>query len=158
NEPNVGELFFDDSGEHLYFTNTSTGELSRIGWDGDGPQGTAKVVSGPGVDDMDWRSTAFFLADGPPPAGANKSPVAKLDSDCDGLDCAFDGAGSQDPDGSIASYEWDFGDGDTASGASAEHTYDAAGDYTVTLTVTDDRGATDTTTRDVTVTKDNQAP
>src|SRR5699024_7393807 len=142
NEPNVGELFFDDSGEHLYFTNTSTGELSRIGWDGDGPRGTAKVVSGPGVDDMDWRSRALFLADGPPPAGANEPPVAKLDSDCDGLECAFDGSGSQDPDGSIASYEWDFGDGDTASGASVEHTYDAAGDYSVTLTVTDDRGAT----------------
>lgn len=158
NEPNVGELFFDDSGDYLYFTNTSTGELSRIGWDGDGPQGTATVVSGPGVDGMDWRTTALFLADGPPPTGANKSPVAKLDSECDGLGCAFDGTGSEDPDGSIASYEWDFGDGGTSRGASVEHTYEVAGDYTVTLTVTDDKGATDTTTRDVTVAKDNQPP
>ncbi|WP_345219146.1 PKD domain-containing protein, partial [Georgenia halophila] len=51
----------------------------------------------------------------------------------------------------IASYEWDFGDDETATGAQASHTYDEAGTYDVTLTVTDDDGATNTTTKQVTV-------
>jgi PKD repeat protein len=63
----------------------------------------------------------------------------------------FDASASNDADGSIASYEWDFGDGETATGESVTHAYDAAGDYDVTLTVTDDDGATDTATQTVSV-------
>ena len=55
----------------------------------------------------------------------------------------FDGSGSTDPDGSIANYDWDFGDGNGTSGASPVHTYAAVGNYTVTLTVTDDTGRSD---------------
>ena len=50
------------------------------------------------------------------------------------------------------SFAWDFGDGATGSGANAQHVYAAAGTYTVTLTVTDDAGATGTTVSTVTVT------
>lgn len=57
---------------------------------------------------------------------------------------AFNGADSYDPDGRIISYYWDFGDGISATGATASHTYVDAGSYTVVLTVTDDDGATDT--------------
>lgn len=53
----------------------------------------------------------------------------------------FDGTGSSDPDGSIVSYEWDFGDGGTGSGATPTHTYTSFGLYTVTLCVTDNRQA-----------------
>jgi PKD repeat protein len=63
----------------------------------------------------------------------------------------FDGSGSSDPDGSIVSYAWDLGDGTTSNGATAERTYGASGTYTVRLTVTDDGGATATTTKDVVV-------
>jgi len=56
----------------------------------------------------------------------------------------FDGTGSSDSDGTIISYEWDFGDGSTGTGATPMHTYSALGTYTVTLTVTDDDGLTDT--------------
>lgn len=52
---------------------------------------------------------------------------------------------SYDPDGWIVSYDWDFGDGSVATGASATHTYAVAGYHTVTLTVTDNDGFTDTT-------------
>lgn len=51
----------------------------------------------------------------------------------------FDGSGSTD-DGQIVSYAWAFGDGDTGSGRTVSHIYELAGTYLVTLTVTDDRG------------------
>ena len=56
----------------------------------------------------------------------------------------FDGSGSQDTDGSIVEYIWDFGDGSSASGDEARpaHIYNEAGEYTITLTVKDDKGAT----------------
>jgi PKD repeat protein len=82
----------------------------------------------------------------------NEPPVASFDYTCTGLSCDFDGSGSFDPDGWIASYDWDFGD-ETAhgSGQTASHTYGAAGTYTVVLTVTDDDGATDDETQGVPV-------
>jgi len=80
----------------------------------------------------------------PPP---NQPPVAKAGPDRTGLVggvLTFDGSGSYDPDGSIVSYEWGFGDGETGSGVIVDHAYLAAGTYTVTLTVRDDDGATGT--------------
>ncbi|MDW8069690.1 MAG: PKD domain-containing protein [Anaerolineae bacterium] len=56
----------------------------------------------------------------------------------------FDASPSSDPDGTIVSYEWEFGDGDRDAGVTVAHAYREAGEYTVTLTVRDDRGATDT--------------
>lgn len=64
----------------------------------------------------------------------------------------FDGSGSTDPDGTIASYAWDFGDGASSSGKLASHVYTTAGSYTVTLTVVDNGGLPDTDTALVTVT------
>jgi PKD repeat protein len=63
----------------------------------------------------------------------------------------FDGSGSSDPDGTIVSYAWDFGDSGTGTGVSPTHTYAAAGTYTVSLTVTDDGGLTDTATTTATI-------
>jgi PKD repeat protein len=63
----------------------------------------------------------------------------------------FNGAASNDPDGSIPSYVWSFGDGGTGGGVAPSHTYAAPGTYTVTLTVTDSAGQTGTTSQTVTV-------
>jgi len=56
----------------------------------------------------------------------------------------FDGSASYDPDGTIVSYYWVFGDGGTGSGETTTHTYNQPGTYTVSLTITDDGGLTDT--------------
>ena len=57
------------------------------------------------------------------------------------LTVAGDASGTFDPDGSITEYYWDWGDGSYNNGVSAQHTYADPGDYTLTLTVTDDGGA-----------------
>ena len=54
----------------------------------------------------------------------------------------FDASESYDPDGTIVSYEWGFGDGTTDGGQIVTHTYHHPGQYTVTLTVTDNTGLT----------------
>jgi PKD repeat protein len=72
---------------------------------------------------------------------ANVPPTAAFTADVDQLAVVFDGSASSDPDGSIVSYAWNFGDGTNGTGATANHTYAAGGDHTVTLTVTDDDGA-----------------
>ena len=81
----------------------------------------------------------------------NQSPVAQFTSEVTGLDVAVDGTGSADPDGAVVAYQWDFGDGNTAQGATATHAYASAGTYTVTLTVKDNEGATSATSDPVTV-------
>lgn len=62
----------------------------------------------------------------------------------------FDGSASSD-DGYIASYHWDFGDGNNSDGMVVTHSYPLSGLYVVTLTVTDNTGNTDTDTMNVTV-------
>ena len=59
-----------------------------------------------------------------------------------GVELTLDGSGSSDVDGTIVTYEWDFGDGNNGTGVAPTHTYAADGSYTVSLTVTDDDGAT----------------
>ncbi|MDD5712313.1 MAG: CocE/NonD family hydrolase, partial [Smithellaceae bacterium] len=86
---------------------------------------------------------------------ANQPPVAEAGADktaLTGQSVAFDGSASQDPDGTITSYRWDFGDGTGVDGDQASHNYGAAGSFTAALTVTDDKGATASDTCVVTVT------
>ncbi len=95
---------------------------------------------------------------GPPP---NVLPVAQITTNPNpptgvgSLTVTFDGSTSSDPDGSIAGYDWNFGDGTTGSGVSVTHTF-GPGNHFVQLAVTDNKGAIGTTSTTVTVT--NAAP
>jgi PKD repeat protein len=73
---------------------------------------------------------------------------------------SFSAAGSADPDGTIAGYQWTFGDGGSGSGATPTHSYGSAGTYRARLTVTDDQGATgvDSAAVVITATGGNQPP
>ncbi len=91
----------------------------------------------------------------------NKPPVAKAGSDLTVLvnkPVVFDGRASFDPDGAIASYSWNFGDSSpAATEVQPTHSFATQGNFTVTLTVTDDEGQTSTSSLTVTVT-DNLPP
>ena len=87
----------------------------------------------------------------------NQPPVAAFTSSCTALACTFTST-SSDPDGTISAYSWAFGDGATATAQNPSHTYAAAGSYGVTLTVTDNQGATSSVSHTVTVAAPNQPP
>ena len=76
----------------------------------------------------------------------NQLPTAAFTSTVTGVNVSFDSPASNDPDGSIASYAWDFGDGATGTGVNPSHTYASSGRTTSTLTVIDNRGGTDSVT------------
>jgi PKD repeat protein len=90
----------------------------------------------------------------PPAAGATATPTSGTAP----LFVTFDGGSSSDPDGTVASYAWTFGDGGSASGPTTSHTYQIAGSYSAQLTVTDNDGATNTTTLPIVVNPGPTAP
>lgn len=90
----------------------------------------------------------FYAAGPTPPA-----PRVSIDRDpaFAGDPSTFDASASTDPDGSIVSYTWSFGDGTTKTGETVDHTYTSPGTYNVTLSVEDDVGVVSNTTRTLTV-------
>ena len=151
------------------------GTVTGYGWDWDGDSSVDETTVGPDashvygegtyapeltVTDDDGATTTVAAAVpvvvGPenvaPTARASVTPTsggAPLVVNADALDGENS---STDSDGTLVSYGWDWGDGNAAEWAAvASHTYQFPGTYTVTLTVKDDDGATDTTTAEVTV-------
>ncbi len=136
-----------------------TGKTYAVKWiNGQNPlqdqrQG-ANTTTGQGLtspsDGDDWL---VYLTLAPEP---NQAPVASFTaSPTTGvapLAVTFDAAASGDPDGNIASYKWTYGDGNTGSGVTSNHTYSQAGTYTATLTVTDNGSPALSKTKSVTIT------
>ncbi|HEY3407819.1 MAG TPA: PKD domain-containing protein [Propionicimonas sp.] len=137
----------------------SDGTVDSYGWDfGDGASGTGVspnhtyatagdyVVVLTVTDNEGGTGTVSHTVT----AVANAKPVAAFTSTVNDLIVSFNGAGSSDSDGTVASYSWNFGDGQNGTGVSPNHTYAAAGTFDVVLTVTDNDGATDSVTHSVT--------
>ena len=161
---------------HVVFDSTGThdpdGSIASYAWnfgDSTAPDATANpshtyTVVGPHVatltvtDNQGATNSASVTIT----VGANDAPIASFTATPttgkEPLTVVFDSALSHDPDGSIASYSWNFGDAtalDTTAGPS--HVYAVAGSYTAVLTVTDNGGATGTASVPITVTA-NQSP
>jgi len=161
---NVGDtITFDGSG-----SSDSDGTIIDYDWDfGDGNYGngetTTHIYTSGGtftvilaVEDDDGATdtdTTYAYINEYPVADAGSSKYGKP-----GQSIQFDGSGSNDPDGNIVSYEWNFGDGHTGSGMKPNHVYQNKGTYTVTLTVEDDDGATDTDTTKAYISEPNEPP
>ncbi|MFE1273202.1 collagenase [Streptomyces sp. NPDC058758] len=96
-----------------------------------------------------WLTACAAGACSTTPPG-NQAPTASFEATVSGMTASFTDT-SRDGDGTIAGRSWDFGDGTTSTAAHPSRTYAAAGTYTVRLTVTDDKGATATTSRTVAV-------
>lgn len=146
--------FFADGG----LLGTDTEAPFEVSWDTtisyDGPR-TVQAVATDNVGKTGSHEITVTVDNG----NANTPPLALIADDggdtisaATGSPVTFDATGSSDAEGTIVSYEWDFGDGATGSGAVVEHTYTAESTYVATLTVTDDGGLTATDTVSVVVT------
>ena len=102
---------------------------------------TLTVTDNDGATD---QKTAHIDVTAPaPPPEDNKAPEADFDDHCHDLRCSFTDK-SKDDDGNVVSWVWDFGDGTGSNEQSPTHSYEDEGHYDVTLTVTDNDGASNT--------------
>ncbi len=128
-------------------------------------QSTAKDLGAPGWDqDTGWglldAHAALNYSGGSTPPG-NNPPQADPGGPYVGTvddPVLFDGRGSSDPDGDALSYVWNFGDGMSGVGATTQHTYAAAGTYTVSLIVNDGEVNSAAATTQAVISGTNQAP
>lgn len=101
--------------------------------------------------------TQTFTVGGAPPPPTNQNPVANFTFNCvtrpDGIgaDCTFNGSTSTDTDGTIVSYDWTAQGRPPRTGVTASYPYPRGTTQTITLTVTDDDGATNTKSQAVTI-------
>ncbi len=149
------------------FTDTSTDNDGSIAsWSWDFGDNTSSMAQNPGhtysaggtytvtltVTDDDGATDSEAKSVTVTSASSNTPPTASFTLDCTDLTCSFTDT-STDSDGSVVGWTWSFGDGGTSTVQNPSHTYAAGGTYAVTLTVTDDDGATGSTSDSVTVTE-----
>jgi len=110
---------------------------------------TLKVTNNYGKTDTDTASVtiAQLAPNQTPPVADAGGPYTGIV----GTPVTFDGTGSTDADGTIINYGWNFGDGSAGLGVSPTHTYTLLGNYTVTLTVTDNESLTHSNSTSATI-------
>jgi len=121
-----------DSGGPWFLENVAYGINSGSYSDGDAIYMPINYIDRLGVSVLTYN----------PGPGCGAPPVASFYWSASTIFADFNASGSYDPDGSIVSYSWDFGDGTTGSGVTVSHIYPYEGTFLVTLTVTDDSGKT----------------
>jgi photosystem II stability/assembly factor-like uncharacterized protein/PKD repeat protein len=138
----ANELWISTNNDVAYYSATGGQSWSVLDIGSTGFGSFNSIVAIPGGDAWTVGYQGFierFI--GPPPPPANQLPVASFDFVATGLTVDFTDT-SFDPDGFIVSWEWNFGDGTGSTQQNPSHTYDTANTYIVTLTVTDNEGAT----------------
>ncbi len=159
---------------HISYYDNTHGDLWYAAWNGT-HWNTDNITEGEAYAQGEWSSIAIDSNDHPhiscydayeaspglygkllhaTTAPENQAPVANADGPYFGIEgesIIFDGSASYDSDGTLMSLEWDFGDGEKGAGASPSHAYLQDGLYTVTLTVTDNRGTPDTDSTTATI-------
>jgi PKD repeat protein len=135
---------------------TGTGKTTTHSYDSVGNYGvTLTVTDNDGLTDTDTKNV-FVIATGvvltPPEASFTCSPETQTINE----PIDFDASGSSDTDGTIQTYSWDFGDGNTGTGSTTSHSYGSTGNYGVTLTVTDNDEQTDTALKEVIIISSGQ--
>ena len=131
---------------------SASGSVVTVVYPHEGPRTvTLTVTDGGGLTSSTTQTFDVGGQTNLPPA--NLPPTASFTASCNGLTCLFDSNASSD-DIDITTQNWNFGDGSTLNSVQAvvSHTYAVGGTYTVSLTVGDAGGLTNTTTRTVTVT------
>jgi len=153
--------FYDASDDSIIGTDSgvSSGSTASVTWSGRDYLTTYSwyAIANDGQDSPQSSTWTFTTKDessepepgpgpGPGPVG-NLAPTADAGGPYIGYtteeEITFDGSGSSDSDGTIESYNWNFGDGNTDTGVTVTHSYETAGNYKVTLQVVDDIGASD---------------
>lgn len=129
----------------------SDGTISNYSWDfGDGTNGITATPAHTYTADANYTIILTVTDNGGASStntqtlfisSSNTAPSATFSTSCTNLDCNFDASNSFDSDGNLVSYAWDFGDDNTGSGVLSNHSYLAAGSYSITLTITDDDAA-----------------
>ncbi len=146
------------TGENVTFNATASydldGQIKSCFWDfGDGNTGTGNITTHSYLDNGTYTVTLTVTDnDGAEDTALdtilvqNRPPTAQFTESAETVDTDaviyFNASDSYDLDGSIVSYFWNFDDGTNTTGMLVNHTYIDNGNYTVTLTVTDDDGAT----------------
>ena len=145
----LGEVAFDGSGSQM-----PGGKITGWHWDfGDGGTADGAAVRHIFTEPGRKKVTLTVTSDSASPTcqrvaathvvTINAPPVAVIaapQSGSQGEDLLLDAGRSRDPDGAIATYSWDFGDGQAGKGVQVNHRFTAAGTYNVRLTVTDEAG------------------
>ena len=113
------------------------------------------------LDPTTYTEELFHLCVAPYGASTSLAPVAVAGGPYSGTvsqPIVFDGTSSRDPDGTLLSYRWDFGDGYLGSGVAPEHRYTDDAVYTATLEVMDNAGMAATASTTVDIAPRNQPP
>jgi hypothetical protein len=173
--PDIRDTFPLNSGEWLDTDGDGIGDNADTDDDNDGVSdtedafplnsGETKDTDGDGAGDnsdkfpddpKEWAdSDSDGLGDNSDPNNQNHGPVPEIGAgDMKthvGETMTFNALKSNDPDGEVVTFEWNFGDGKIATGVIVDHVYESIGEYNVTLTVTDDRGESRKLTTEITV-------